>query len=96
LGSKGLTLWQGLVQAAAAQRPGLFLISVMDSLANSPFMAPAHAQQRHCWIFVTRLVQREDARKLAALHTPGRQLQESLSSRYDGISVGQYFTSGAR
>lgn len=35
-----LTLWQGLVQAAAVHSCGRFLISVNDSLANSPFMAP--------------------------------------------------------
>lgn len=38
-----LTLWQGLLHAAAAQRPGLFLISVMASLENRPFMAPTGA-----------------------------------------------------
>jgi hypothetical protein len=35
-----LTWWQGFVQAAAAHRPGRFLISVIASLANRPFMAP--------------------------------------------------------
>jgi hypothetical protein len=35
------TLWQGLLQAAAAHRPARLLISVIDSLANKPFMAPA-------------------------------------------------------
>lgn len=34
------TLWQGRPQADAAHTPGLLRISVHDSLANMPFMAP--------------------------------------------------------
>lgn len=62
-----LTLWQGLVQAAAAQSPGLFLISVMDSLANSPFMAPTHMQKRHkCSNFWTMVVQNKSLLTITA------------------------------
>jgi hypothetical protein len=41
------TLWHGLLHAAAAQRPGRLLISVIDSLANRPFMAPAGSMHEH-------------------------------------------------